>query len=67
MTSKVSDAAMELPKDEWIARCMKRYIERAALDESTARDAAEACYEARDDGDTPEFAADEDMSCWSDD
>jgi hypothetical protein len=54
--------------EEWKKRCAERYISRANLDEQTAEDFAEACFENRlDDDCDPEDAADEDMSYWSDD
>lgn len=57
-----------MTKDEWITRCAARFVSRGGLDETRAREFAEACFE-NDDGDfvdDPEGSADEDMSCWSD-
>lgn len=49
----------------WIERCAQRYIDAANLPPSTAREFAEACWDYRlDDSDSPEDAADEDMSYW---
>lgn len=52
----------------WIDRCAKRYEERGGVDSKTARDFAHACWENRlDDDESPEDAADEDMSYWEND
>lgn len=66
-----------MTKDEWIARCAARYAERAGLNETEAKAAAVACFDAES-GEpgfefseaveySPEDCADEDMSYWTDD
>lgn len=63
----------ELTKDEWLARCAKRYMERAGLDETMARTCADICREILDadpesyEGESPEDMADGDMGCWDND
>lgn len=59
--------------DEWKGRCAARYMEKAGLDAETAREFADACFEAQD-GEfstaadySPEDCADEDMSYWPSD
>lgn len=63
-----------MTKQEWIARCADRYIERGDLDELTAIDAADACYVSQKEDTvefgsfmSPEDAADQDMSLWDND
>jgi hypothetical protein len=52
-------------KQDWIERCAQRYIDVAKIDPSLAREFAESLWENRtDDSDSPEAAADEDMSHW---
>ncbi|MBO7866983.1 hypothetical protein J6337_28745 [Burkholderia pseudomallei] len=59
---------LESQKEVWIDRCAKRYEERGAVDSNTARDFAQACWENRlNDDESPEDAADEDMSYWEND
>lgn len=62
-----------MTRNEWKERCAARYVERAGLSPETARDFAEACFEAQD-GEfstaadyNPEDCADEDMNCWTHD
>lgn len=61
-------APMPSAKDEWIARCAKRYIERAGMPPANAFDAARTNYEETAElglSVTPEEAADDDMGYWS--
>lgn len=52
-------------QEEWISRCAQRYVDVARLTSEAAREWAEACWENReDDSDSPEEAADIDMSYW---
>ena len=55
-----------LTKDEWIARAVKRYIDRAAVTEEDARSMAESLYEDLLPDEVPEDAVDEDMTYWGD-
>lgn len=56
-----------MDREEWIARCAAHYGRKAHLDPSQAYEAAVACFEANEDGDSPEHMADEDIDCWTDD
>ncbi|WP_313463573.1 hypothetical protein [Achromobacter sp.] len=55
---------MQLTKTEWMERCQRHYMTKAGLTESQAADYVEWCWNNREDGETPEDAADADMSCW---
>ncbi|AJY38875.1 hypothetical protein BW21_4758 [Burkholderia humptydooensis] len=58
----------EQRQEKWIDRCAKRYEERGGVDSKTAHAFALACWENRmDDRDSPEDAADDDMSYWEND
>lgn len=58
---------MSTIKEDWLRRCAQRYIDMSGIDEDEAKEYAEACWESRlDDADSPEDAADEDMSYWGD-
>lgn len=62
-------APMPTAKDEWLARCAKRYIERAGMPAANAFDAARTNYEETVECGldvTPEDAADDDMGYWND-
>jgi len=56
-----------MDREEWIARCAAQYSLRAHMKPAQAYLAAVACYENNEDGDGPEFMADEDMACWDND
>lgn len=65
-----------MTKEEWLSRCAVRYVERGGVDPERAKEFAQACFEAQDDGESafsesadynPEACADEDMSYWTDD
>lgn len=58
-----------MDKEEWLTTCAARFETRAGLNLELARSFAEASLEVVD-GDlteNPEDAADEEMSCWTDD
>lgn len=55
---------MKLDKEEWIARCAQRYLTQSEITEDEAYEFANAQWDYRDDYNTPEDAADEDMSYW---
>jgi len=60
---------MSLTREEWIKKCAERLQQRGGMDEAQSIDVAEAQLENLDDDlteDTVE-AADEEMSCWTDD
>lgn len=56
----------DILRDEWIDRCIKRYLDRSSIDAETARHFAEACFNMREGWfeNDPEAAADSDMSYW---
>ena len=58
-----------MTKEEWINRCGKQFDLRVQDDKATWKDAAVACYDNmyEDFQDSPEDAADEEMSNWDDD
>jgi hypothetical protein len=64
-----------MTRTEWINRCASRYIEASGIDAERARDFANTCADQQADlngasglaWDSPEDAADEDMSYWEDD
>lgn len=58
---------MKTMMSDWIDRCAKRYIERGGCTEETARQLAAAAFENRESDESPEEAADTDMSYWTDD
>lgn len=52
-------------KAEWLGRCAQRYLDKSKIDEEAAREFALGCWELRlDDDESPEDAADEDISYW---
>lgn len=53
---------MKTVTSDWIDRCAKRYIERGGCTEATARQLAAAAFENRESDESPEEAADADMS-----
>ncbi|RZS80611.1 hypothetical protein [Pigmentiphaga kullae] len=56
---------MTLDKETWIDRCAQRYIDRANIPKKEALEWAEAAWENHvDDDESPEDAADVDMSYW---
>jgi hypothetical protein len=57
---------MTITRDEWINRCVNRYLERSSISTETARGFAETCYDMREGWfeNAPEDAADSDMSYW---
>lgn len=57
----------EMNREEWIARCAAHYGRKAHLEPKQAYEAAVACFEANEDDDSPEYMANEDMDCWTDD
>lgn len=56
-------------REEWLTRCAARFEVRAGMHLTEARGFAEAVLENLNDdtSESPEEAADEDMSCWTDD
>ena len=58
-----------MDREEWITRCAARFETRGGLHLIEARGFAEAALENLNDdtAESPEDAADEDMSCWTDD
>ncbi|MCA7883205.1 hypothetical protein LGM58_08400 [Burkholderia contaminans] len=56
-----------LTEQAWIDRCSKRYIERGGCSEENARQLATAAFEHRDGDESPEDAADTEMSHWAED
>lgn len=59
---------MNITPEEWKARCARHYMERAGANEHEAMHWAAECWEERtSDDDSPERAADEDMSYWEND
>ncbi|MFH5254635.1 hypothetical protein ACGTRS_25710 [Burkholderia semiarida] len=54
-----------LTQQEWVARCAKRYVDRGGCAEQIAREAAQAAFDNRDGDESPEEAADTDMSYWT--
>jgi hypothetical protein len=57
---------VSLPKDEWIDRCVARYMSKSSIDLDSAKVFAEACWDMREGWfeNAPEDAADSDMSYW---
>jgi hypothetical protein len=56
-----------LSREEWIARCTARYVERGGVEEADARGFAETSWDEELYREyPPEDAADEDMSYWGD-
>lgn len=56
-------------KKKWLKRCTARYESKAGLSRKRAREFANAVWDSGNtlnDYDSPEQAADEDMSCWKD-
>lgn len=56
-----------LTQQEWTDRCAKRYVERGGCTEENARQMAIAAFENRESDESPEEAADTDMSYWTED
>jgi hypothetical protein len=60
-----------ITEQEWKDRCAKRFVDRGGADWPTARGLADVCYEGLDgldlDDESPEDAADEEMSNWTND
>ncbi|WP_236654933.1 hypothetical protein [Burkholderia pyrrocinia] len=54
-----------LNQHEWLNRCAQRYISRGGCDETVARHLAEGTFVNRDGDESPEEAADVDMSYWA--
>lgn len=55
-------------KQKWIERCEARYLAVSQITSADARSFAEECWESRlFDDDSPEAAADSDMSYWEND
>lgn len=56
-----------LTRDEWIDRCIQRYLDRSYESLETVRGFAETCYEQREGWFEldPEGAADSDISYWT--
>ena len=53
-------------KDEWVDRCVRRYLACGITDKNKAHLWAEACWHLLD-GDlseSPEYAADQDLASW---
>lgn len=55
-------------QEEWIQRCAARFEVRASMGKDEAIRCAEACLEnlGGDLTESPEEAADEDLTCWGD-
>lgn len=56
-----------LTEQDWIDRCSKRYVERGGCSEENARHLAIGAFQNRDCDESPEDAADSDMSHWAED
>ena len=54
-------------RTEWIARCAAEYALVTGLTPAECYAAALECFDYKDDGDAPEYSADEDLACWTDD
>lgn len=56
-----------MTQEEWIARCAARLNSRSGMPVDEAKDVAESCLENLDYdlSESPEDAADEEMSCWT--
>ena len=51
----------EISREEWIARCAARLATGERMTPQQAYQSAVACHEYADDGETPEYAADEEL------
>jgi hypothetical protein len=57
-----------ITRDEWVARCAARLIERGVTEDLHPHSIADACLETLDEDltESPEEAADEELSYWTD-
>ncbi len=62
-------AGSALTREEWLARCAARFVEKANAPEQLARDMAESQLENLKDDltENPEEAADDEMLYWTED
>jgi hypothetical protein len=57
----VCDEGIIVRREEWIALCAIRLAQGMMMTPEQAYHLALACYEYSDDGDTPEYAAEEEL------